>query len=387
MKKICFVTTVHGTLKAFVMKLAEYLHSTGEFDISFICNYDKEFEAILPTYFHYFPVNMKRGISMDGINAIFEMCKIFKQQKFDLVQYSTPNASFYAAIAAKLASVPVRLYCQWGIAYVGFDGLKRSIFKIIEKIVCALSTQVEPDSSGNLKFSHEECLYPEYKGYVVGNGSACGVDLKKFDITQKSTWRQEIREHWHIPEDAFVAGYIGRITGDKGTNELLQACVEIFNENKNAYLMLVGYEEKTDTLDQKLYTWATGNPKVLFCGRTTTVEKYLAAMDVYALPSYREGFGMVTVEAQAMGVPVIVSDIPGTQNAFEKDKTGLSIPVKNAGALTEAIRKLSADRELREKFGVAGRQYIEKNFDQMQLFHSIYADRNKLIGMNKDGTV
>lgn len=387
MKKICFVTTVHGTLKSFVLKLAEYLHSTGEYDVSFICNYDQQFASSLPEYIHYFPVSMKRGISLDGATAAWKMIKIFKQEKFDLVQYSTPNASFYAAIAAKYAKVRVRLYCQWGIAYVGFSGLKRSIFKLIEKIVCSLSTQVEPDSYGNLKFSHEEGLYPEHKGHVVGNGSACGVNLEKFDIAQKFIWRQEIRQLWHIPEDAFVVGYIGRITGDKGINELLQAAVNILEENTNAYLMLVGYAEKTDSLDQRLYAWANDNPRVLFCGRTTTVEKYLAAMDVYALPSYREGFGMVTVEAEAMGVPVIVSDIPGTQNAFIKNETGLSIPVKNAGALAEAIQKLNANRELRHRFGVAGRQYVEENFEQKKLFHCIYADRNQLIGMNRNVTV
>lgn len=387
MKKICFVTTVHGTLEAFVLKLAEYLYSTGEFDISFICNYDQEFEAVLPKYIHYFPVKMSRGISLDGINAIFEMGRIFKQQKFDMVQYSTPNASFYAAIAAWLARIPVRLYCQWGIAYVGFSGVKRSIFKVIEKTVCSLSTQVEPDSYGNLKFCHEEGLYPKHKGYVVGNGSACGVDLEKFDIVQKFIWRREIREYWHIPEDAFVVGYIGRITGDKGINELFQAAMDIVKTNLNVYLMLVGPAEKTDSLDERLYTWAIDEERVLFCGRTTTVEKYLAAMDIYALPSYREGFGMVTVEAQAMGVPVIVSDIPGTQNAFVKDKTGLSIPVKDAGALAAAIQKLYASQELRGNFGANGRQYVEENFEQKQLFFQIYTDRKRLIGMDKYDTI
>lgn len=112
-----------------------------------------------------------------------------------MVQYSTPNASLYAALAAKLAGVPVRLYCQWGMAYVGFHGIKRVIFKRIEKLVCTLSTWVEPDSFGNLKFSHAEGLYPENKGSVIWNGSASGVNLNKFDNSQKPVWRAEIREN------------------------------------------------------------------------------------------------------------------------------------------------------------------------------------------------
>lgn len=124
MKKICFVTTIPMTIKAFVLDTAKYLHEKGDFDISFICNNDEEFAASLPEYIHYYPVSMERGISLGGFKAMFTMKRIFKEQKFDLVQYSTPNASCYASLAAWLAKIPARLYCQWGIAYVGFSGIK-----------------------------------------------------------------------------------------------------------------------------------------------------------------------------------------------------------------------------------------------------------------------
>lgn len=124
MYKICFVTTISLTLKSFVLELAKYLHATGDFEIHFVCDHDAEFEKTLPEYIHYNPISMKRGISFDGLKAIREMKKYFKQEKFDLIQYSTPNASCYASIAAKQAKIPCRLYCQWGIAYVGFQGIK-----------------------------------------------------------------------------------------------------------------------------------------------------------------------------------------------------------------------------------------------------------------------
>lgn len=121
------------TIKAFVLDTAKYLHEKGDFDISFICNNDEEFVASLPEYIHCYSVSMERGISLGGFKAMFAMKRIFKEQKFDLVQYSTPNASCYASLAAWLAKIPVRLYCQWGIAYVGFSGIKRKIFKLEEK--------------------------------------------------------------------------------------------------------------------------------------------------------------------------------------------------------------------------------------------------------------
>ena len=222
MKKICFVTTISGTIRSFILKTAIYLHENTDWDISFICNYDKEFENELPDFIHYYPISMERGISIGGIKAMFEMRKIFKREKFDMIQYSTPNASLYASMAGFLARVPVRLYCQWGMAYVGFNGLKRKIFKFVEKTVCHLSTWIEPDSYSNLNFAHKEKLYSKNKGSVIWNGSACGIDLNKFDCSRFDVYRKETREKLNINEKEFVFGFVGRITRDKGIIECQQ---------------------------------------------------------------------------------------------------------------------------------------------------------------------
>ena len=379
-KKICFVTTVHGTLRAFVLKLAEYLHVNANYDISFICNPNEVFESSLPEYIHFFPVPMERGISLGGIGAMLKMLKIFHREKFDLVQYSTPNASLYASLAAWLARIPVRLYCQWGMAYVGFSGVKRKLFKTIEKTVCRLSTWVEPDSHGNLEFSHAEGLYPENKGSVNWNGSASGVDLQKFDISQKQVWRAAKRSEYAIDEDAFVYGFIGRITGDKGINELFTAFRDILERFPNARLMMVGSPEKADSVDASLYEWAQNEPRVLFCGYTNVVEQYLSAMDVYILPSYREGFGSAVIEAEAMGVPVIVTDIPGPTNAMLRDETGLVVPKKDTAALRVAMETVLTSPELCRKFGEAGYRFASERFEQKTLFGYILEDRKRLLG-------
>lgn len=137
-EKICFITTVSTTLESFIVNTAQYLHEHTDWDISFICSTDDEFAKELPAYIHYYAVHMERGISLGGIQAMLEMWRIFKREKFDLIQYSTPNASLYASLAGFLARIPVRLYCQWGMAFVGFTGLKRKIFKAEEKLVCSL---------------------------------------------------------------------------------------------------------------------------------------------------------------------------------------------------------------------------------------------------------
>lgn len=379
MKKICFITTIPLTLRAFVLKTAIYLHENTDWDISFICNYDEAFAKELPEYIHYFPVSMERGISIGGIKAMLQMKEIFEREKFDLIQYSTPNASLYASLAGKLAKIPVRLYCQWGMVFVGFDGIKRTIFKSIEKLVCSLSTWIEPDSKSNLQFSHSEKLYPKDKGSVIWNGSACGVNLDKFDISKKAEFGENIREKLDIPKNAFVYGFVGRITRDKGINELFSAFKSVYEKKDNAYLLLVGNSELDATVDEELYRWTKNCPRVVYAGYTNVVEQYLAAMNVYLLPSYREGFGMGVVEAEAMGLPVIVTDIPGPIDAMENGRTGLVVSKKNIEELYQAMLKLYENKDLCEKFGKEGHYFAVTKFEQNELFARILLDRKQLL--------
>lgn len=379
MNKICFVTTVSMTLKIFVIDTAKYLHDSGEFDISFICNNDEEFFASLPEYIHYYPVDMVRGIDLGAIKAVATIAKIFKREKFDIVQYSTPNAACYASIASWVTRVPVRLYCQWGVAYVGFSGVKRKIFKTIEKFVCFLSTKIEPDSFGNLKFSMDEGLYKQSKGLVVWNGSASGVNLQKFDITKKMEWRRDKRSELLIPDDAIVYIFVGRVTKDKGVNELFAATRKLMGCTDNAYLLLVGPNEKANTIEMELLKWSKNESRVINCGFTDVVEQYLAASDVYVLPSYREGFGSAVVEAEAMGIPVIVTDIQGPTDAMQKDVTGIIVQKKSKQQLYNAMKILYKDQKQRENLGAAGVKFVTEKFNQKILFEKILENRKQLL--------
>jgi glycosyltransferase involved in cell wall biosynthesis len=323
---------------------------------------------------------MKRGISPDGLKAIWKMYQYFKKEKFDLIQYSTPNASCYAAIAARMAGIPCRLYCQWGIAYVGFRGLKRWIFKQVEKMVCRCSTKIEPDSYGNLRFSHKEKLYGAEKSCVIWNGSASGVNLCKFDITQKTCWRKDIRDQYDIPEKAVVYTFIGRITRDKGINELFEASKRLMASQPDAYLLLVGPLEKSRSVDAALYQWSQEEKRVIYIGYTNRVEQYLAASDVYVLPSYREGFGSAIIEAEAMGVSVIASDIPGPADAMVHEKTGVLTSKADAQKLYEQMLIMYKNANLRTEYGNNGAVFARESFEQTELFKRMLADRYAQIG-------
>lgn len=378
MIKICYVTTVPITIEVFIMDCAKYLKNTGDYEITFVCNEDEEFAKKIPEGIKYQPIVMARGISLSGFSAVLKMYQFFKKEKFDIVQYSTPNASCYASIAAYFAKVPVRLYCQWGIAYVGFSGIKRKIFKVLEKSTCTLSTTIEPDSFGNLEFSKKEGLYHN-KGHVVGNGSASGVNFERFDIKKKESYNQEIRQRYNIKKEDIVFGFVGRIDKDKGFDELLEAYRTIKTEYTK--LMIVGPSDKVHTANQGLYEESKNDDSIIYVGRTSEVEKFFSAFDIFVLPSYREGFGSVVIEAQSMGVPVIVTNIPGPSEAMSS-ATGLLVGKKNVSELAQAMKKLLEDNNLRLQLQSQCVEFARK-YDQNILFQRIDEDRKHLISIVK----
>lgn len=378
MIKICFITTLYGTYRAFLRNFAAYLYKSGQFDISLICNTDERIRDELPGYIHFYPVLMTRGISLSAVRSIYSIKRILKKKQFDIVQYSTPNAAFYASIAAKAEKVPVRLYCQWGIRYMGFSGILRKIFKIFEKIVCSNSSYIEAESFNIHKFSLEENLYKKNKSCVVWNGSASGVDLRKFDVTEKNKWRQELRDNLNFDESDIVFCFAGRLTADKGVNELLEAFLNINKHIDDIKLVILGSMDNRQSLQLDLWEAAKSNQNIIFAGRVDDIEKYYACADVFVAPSYREGFGLVVVEAEAMGLPAIVSNVPGQKDAILEGVTGLLCTVKSSVSLQEAMEKLINNEGLRMDMGKEAVKFAINNYEQNELFRRLKENRIRL---------
>lgn len=377
--KVCYVTTLPGTLESFCLKSALYNIEHGGWDVTFICDKDESFAERLPEEIHYIPVDMPRGMNLAGVHAIPQLARIFKKEKFDLVQYATANAGLYSSIAAKIAKVPIRIYTMWGLGYVQLKGFRHLYKEAIEKIICANSTHIQPDSKENLQIAIEQKLFAPEQGTVIGDGSAIGVDFERFDINNKQKWRKEIREMYDIPQDAFVLGYVGMMLRDKGVNELIDAAKLLITEYDRFYLLLTGGTDVKEGIDEDKWLWAKNEDRVIIAGRQNEVEKYYAAMDCFTLPSYHEGFGMVTIEAEAMGVPVIDTDIPGSREAMKDGLTGISVPVKDVQALYQAVKRLYMDTSLKEQCGNAGYKYAKEKFDQRTLIRKIYENRAELL--------
>ena len=376
-KKICMVTTVSLTMKSFVVEMAKYLHERGGYDITLICNDDEEFAKSLPKYLRFIPVKMARGIDFSALSSIRELRKIFKREKFDMIQYSTPNASFYSSIAARLVKAPIRLYCQWGIRYVGLSGLSRRIFKALEKIVCWNSTHIKSQSFKNRQFAIDEKLCKPEKISVIGIGGTIGVDLTEYDIEKKTQYRDEIRKKYSIKADDFVFGYIGRLHKDKGINELISA----FKGMQNAKLMLVGKFGENDVPSDDNLRFAEECENIILTGHVpqNDVCKYIASFDILVHPTHREGFGKVIQEGLGMAVPVITTDIPGPSEVIEDGVSGKLVPAKDSEALRREMISLMNDGQRRMLYSQNGHKRATRYLERSIMLNNILQDYKEIL--------
>lgn len=382
MIKLCIVSTIPTTIKAFFGTQLKYLQE-NDYDITVITSpaaNSQDFGRSLPENIKIHTVKMSRTISpLDDIKAFRNILKIIKQGNFDIVQYVTPKAALLGSLASCFVKVPVRLYLMWGLYYVTQTGFKKLVFKTIERIICRCSTAIAPDSKGNVKLAVQEGLCKADKISVVGHGSANGVDTERFDPDKLSEDGRKIRIELNIPETAKVFGCIAAIVGDKGVNELIEAFDIISKENPGVYLLYIGQTTEKDPVKKTTLETMKSNSRIIHLGWQTEPEKYMAAMDIFVLPTYREGFGGVNIEASAMGLPVISADVPGPQESIVNGKTGILVPAKQIVPLVNAMKDLLEHPLSAKKLGEAGRKRVQEFYEQKKLWQSILEHRRILL--------
>ena len=383
-KKICIVTTLWSSINNWIKPFLPEYNKYG-IEVTIVCNMDSTYESQLQAEYPFvktFPIAFPRGMSIFGsITSTYKLYKFLASNNFDLIQYSTPNASMYGAVAAKLARVPIRLYCQWGMVFVTRKGFTRWIFKNIERFICRFSTEIQPDSFGNLAYCRSIGLYDARKSRVIWNGSAKGINLENYDIKQKEVFAREIRRQYHIPDNAPVIGFVGRLGKEKGCNELFKAYKELKSDYPSLRLLFVGPLEKEETIQPDLLRLFKEDNDIIKTGRVSGVERYISAMDVLILPSYREGFGMSVVEASAMGVPVITTKYPGPSSAMEENITGFSINIGDPDGIVFYVKRLLSDPGLAKQMGINGRKFAETKFDFQQFKEKYISNRLELLGL------
>ena len=377
-KKICVITTIETTLESFVIPVMRLFMQRG-FDVTLMCMMSDMFVERYEGEFHLINVKMNRGISLkDMLTKPFEFYKIFKREKFNYVQYATTNAAWYASVAAKMAGVPVRVNCLWGLLYTASTGWKRKVYWFAEKYPCWFSNYFIVASKKNMEIAIADGLCKRERVSVIGDGGTIGVDLKVFDYGKREDYKLRMLERYPVLKGKLVYGYLGRIDVDKGVNELLKAFLAV-NNLKMALVLMGSFDDVRSGLDNDLIEKAKASENVIFTGFTREVALHLSVVDVLVHPTYREGFSMVIQQAMAMGCAIITTDIPGPSEVIVENESGLLVQVKDSEALQKAMRRMYEDKVLREAFVKAGLKRVEERFKRERMLELTYENRCQMM--------
>ena len=329
--------------------------------------------------FHCVEVPMERHISVvNDLKSLIRMIDVFRKEKPQVVHSMTPKAGMICMVAAWLTRVPVRIHTFTGLVWPTATGLKRKILMMTDWLTCACATHVIPEGQGVLNDLKNGGITKKPMR-VLGYGNVMGVDMERFSP-----------DRFSVKKDAgvFTFVFVGRIVGDKGINELVEAFVRLHDVHKNTRLVLVGnYEHNLDPVSDITCKLIDTNEGIVACGPKygdDLLQMYVDA-DCFVMPSYREGFPNTVLEAGAMGLPSIVTDINGSREIIENEKNGLIVPAKDANALYVAMERMLIDAAVRSTMKQNARQMIKSRFEknfvqncQIEFYKSIEQQRSHL---------
>lgn len=289
-------------------------------------------------------IEMTRKITpLQDLKSLWKMYQYFRKEKPEIVHSHTPKAGLIGMMAARLAGIKIRLHTVAGLPLMESTGLKRKVLNFVEALTYSCATKVYPNSYGLYNFIIEEKLGTADKLQVIGNGSTNGIDTNHFDpdLFSKES-KDALRNELSIAADDFVFVFVGRLVKDKGINELVDAFKRLQNlQPSNSLilkLLLVGpLEQDLDPLSPEVLQEIEQNPNIISVGFQKDVRPYFAISNALAFPSYREGFPNVVLQALAMGLPALVSDINGCNEIVSHQRNGMIFPPKDEEGLLETM--------------------------------------------------
>jgi glycosyltransferase involved in cell wall biosynthesis len=304
-------------------------------------------------------IPMQRGIApLADVVSLVRLWRLLRRLGPAMVEFSTPKAGLLGTLAARAIGVPVRVYMLRGLKLETARGVKRWILLAAERLAAACSTVVLCNSESLRAQALALGVAPASKLKLLGVGSSNGVDTERF-----APGPSDIRERLGLGKDALVLGFVGRLTRDKGLPELVEAFEKIAAREPRAELLLVGwFDAAEDAVDAAMRARIEGNPRIHRAGFVEDTAPYYRAMDVLVLPTWREGFPNVVLEAEATGIPVITTISTGSRDSVVPEVTGLLIPPGYPKAIEEAALKLLGDGERRRRMGEAARAWVQQHY-------------------------
>lgn len=361
--KIIRTSTVAGSLDTFCRGLLSELQEQDGYEILAVSSPGETLKTLgRREGVRTAGVPMQRHISvLKDLRSLLSLIRVFRRERPRMVHSMTPKAGLLSMAAAWLCRVPVRVHTFTGLVFPTATGLTQKILMLTDRITCACATHVVPEGEGvrsdliNYRITRKPLR-------VLGHGNVRGIDLAHYDPRLP-----EVRERAAgiRRPGVFTFVFVGRLVRDKGINELVEAFRRLSAEYRQARLLLVGPQEpELDPLAPDTVAEIQSNPAIEAVGRQGDVRPWLAAADTFVLPSYREGFPNVVIEAGAMGLPSIVTDINGSREIIIEGENGAIIPVRDAGALYAAMRRFTAERDCVAAMAANARQLVASRYEQ-----------------------
>jgi glycosyltransferase involved in cell wall biosynthesis len=324
-------------------------------------------------------VNMTRKITpLKDLKGLWDLYRYFRKNKPDIVHSHTPKAGMLTMIASWFAKVPNRLHTVAGLPLLEATGTKRKILNLVEKITYSCATKVYPNSNGLKDIIINEGFTNLSKLKVIGNGSSNGINVDHFNTSNIPIAKQnKLKEELSIESSDFVFIFVGRIVGDKGINELITGFNKLSKTRSNLKLLLIGdYEAELDPLREEILGIIKNNKQIISTGYQEDVRPFLAVSSMLVFPSYREGFPNVVMQAGAMGLASIVSNINGCNEIISEGKNGYIIEPKSVDELYESMLFCYENSEKLLGMGELSRKMIVDRYRQDIIWNELLKEYN-----------
>ncbi|MDI1307809.1 MAG: glycosyltransferase [Methylotenera sp.] len=330
-------------------------------------------------------IELTRKVNIfSDFSALLSLCKLIHQYKPDILHSIMPKAGLICALAGFICSTPVRIHTFTGQVWANKRGLVRLFLRVLDKLIVLLNTVCLSDSPSQSEFLYKNNISLNGKPLpVLSRGSLSGVDIQRFDSQLVPSQVKALQAQFGILDTDFIFAFIARKSLDKGAVDVLRAFAIVAQKYSQAKLLFVGPDESNGEVEKVLNSNSIFQDHVLNIGRVVNHELYLAISDVLCLPSYREGFGSIVIDAAAIGVPTIGSNIAGLVDAIENGKTGILFPVGDIEQLTQLMCTLIESPAQAVQLGERARLRVHKYFTADILFNAlkeIYLEHTRMLG-------